>query len=153
MKERSKVVVVLCIALALMFSIIAAYWWSNREPSKPKDVPQSAVFMWAPYDGIPGPRRGWWLHCDQKTTSFWCTVNQVDGTLKYQGEYIPYHIGTEIAATNLRIDAVKSRKFGVWIEHKNIPIIYMQNGEILIPASRYEEGKQILNSEGYGRDH
>jgi hypothetical protein len=40
-----------------------AYWWANTPPSRPRGVPSNAVWLWAPYVGLPGPKRGIWLSC------------------------------------------------------------------------------------------
>jgi hypothetical protein len=154
MRGRAEVGIAVCVAVALLIlGIVGAYWRSNTEPRRPKGVSADAVFLWAPYVGVPGPRRGWWLYCEQKFEgSIWCTVSEIDGATKYEGEFIPYHVGTIIAPDSLKIDPLKSRELGVWIDHKNVPLVYLKNGEILIPASKYDEGRQLLNAEK-ARDH
>jgi len=78
-------IVVVCI-----FGVAGAYWWANTVPSRPKGVSSNAVFLWAPYVGLPGPRRGWWLACSEQIGHTRCTLSGVDGNTEYEGEFIPY---------------------------------------------------------------
>lgn len=149
MTGRTKTAVVLgAVGVVLVLGIIGAYWRSNTVPSKPKGISADAVFLWAPYVGVPGPRRGWWLYCQQKLNGrIWCTVSEIDGATKYEGEFIPYQKGVIAASDVQKIDPIKSRELGVWIDHKNVPLVFLENGEILIPASKYDEGRRLLDSE------
>jgi hypothetical protein len=76
-----------------------------------------------------------------------CTVSEIDGSTKYEGEFIPYHTGVIGVRDALKIDPIKSRQLGVWVDHKNVPLVYLTNGEILIPASNYDEGRQLVDTE------
>jgi hypothetical protein len=149
MTGRARAAVVVGVTgVVLVLGIVGAYWHSNTQPSKPKGISADAVFLWAPYVGVPGPRRGWWLSCRQKLKgSIWCTLSEIDGATKYEGEFIPYQKGVIVASDVLKIDPIKSRELGVWIDHKNVPLVFLENGEILIPASKYDEGRRLLDSE------
>src|SRR5882724_9635294 len=72
-----------------------------------------------------------------------CALSDIDGTLKYEGEFLPYVAG--VAVGKLDIDAEKAREYKIWVGDALVPIVYLKNGEILIPSSRYEEGKRILD--------
>jgi len=74
-------------------------------------------------------------------------VSEIDGATKYEGEFIPYRKGVIVSPDSLKIDPIKSRELGVWIDHKNIPLVFLENGEILISASKYDEGRRLLDSE------
>jgi len=149
MTGRAKTALVLGVTgVVLVLGIVGAYWRSNMEPRKPKGISADAVFLWAPYVGVPGPRRGWWLNCREMLKgSIWCTLSEIDGATKYEGEFIPYKKGVIVASDVLKIDSIKSRELGVWIDHKNVPLVFLKNGEILIPASKYDEGRRLLDSE------
>ncbi len=129
----------------LVFGVVGSYWWANTVPSRPKGVSSNAVFLWAPYVGFPGPRRGWWLACSEQLGHNRCTLSGVDGDVEYEGEFVPYGRKAAIPRDQLSIDAIKTRDHKVWVGEALVPLIYLQNGEVLIPASRYEEGKRLLD--------
>jgi hypothetical protein len=140
--------------LALLFAFVvlvivgmaSSYWWANTVPSRPRGVSREAVFLWAPYVGVPGPRRGWWIVCWKSLGEhIICRESEIDGAAKYEGEFIPYGARSLLAPDSLIIDPVKSRELGVWIDHKNIPLVFLKNGEILIPAAKYEEGRRVID--------
>jgi hypothetical protein len=79
------------ILVVAVTGIATLYWRSNTIPRHPNNVSPSAVFLWAPYVGVPSGRRGWWMACEHKPPQrTWCTLSDVDGTLKYEGEFLPY---------------------------------------------------------------
>jgi hypothetical protein len=53
--------------VSLILIIVGAFWWANTVPGRPKNVAANAVFLWAPYVGLPAPRRGWWLACNRSS--------------------------------------------------------------------------------------
>ncbi|HZE81439.1 MAG TPA: hypothetical protein VE604_11085 [Candidatus Polarisedimenticolia bacterium] len=132
------------ILVVVVTGIAALYWRSNTIPGRPNNVSPSAVFLWAPYVGLPAARRGWWMSCEhQPPQPARCALSDIDGTLKYEGEFLPYVAG--VAVGKLDIDAEKTREYKIWVGDALVPIVYLKNGEILIPSSRYEEGKRILD--------
>jgi hypothetical protein len=97
----------------LIIGVAAAYWWANTVPMHPKGVSPTAVFLWAPYVGFPGPRRGSWIACSEQARQNRCTLNEIDGTIEYEGGFVPYGRKDAINADQLKIDPVKSRDYKV----------------------------------------
>lgn len=132
------------VVAVFIVGVVGAYWWANTVPSRPKGVSSNAVFLWAPYVGFPGPRRGWWLACSEQTGHNRCTLSGVDGNAEYEGEFVPYGRKPAIPADQLRIDPIKTREHKVWVGEALVPLVYLDNGEVLVPASKYEEATQFL---------
>jgi hypothetical protein len=128
----------------LIVGIMLAYWWTARVPSRPRGVRADAVFLWAPAVGLPAPRRGDWLGCWQESGQILCQLNDIDGSLEYKGEFVSYDHKGPTAAKDLRFDSMKTRRDAVWIGEALVPLVYLENGDILIPASKYEEGSRLL---------
>jgi hypothetical protein len=133
------------IVAVLIAGIAGAYWWANTVPSRPQGVSGNAVFLWAPYVGFPGPRRGWWLVCWEADGRNRCQLNGVDGSIEYEGEFVPYRRKGPVPASQLKIDPTKTREHKVWVGDALVPLVYLDNGEILIPTSQYEEGRRLLD--------
>jgi hypothetical protein len=146
MTRREKAVAALAATVMFLITgVVGAYWRANTVPSRPRGVSSNAVFLWAPYVGFPGPRRGWWLACSQQARHTRCTLSGVDGDAEYEGEFVPYNRNAAISADQLRIDAIKTREHKVWIGEALVPLVCLDNGEVLIPASKYEEGTRLLD--------
>jgi hypothetical protein len=138
------------ILVVVITGIAALYWRSNTIPRHPNNVSPSAVFLWAPYVGVPTGRRGWWMACEHKLQQRpWCTLSDVDGTLKYEGEFLPYVEGESLG--KLEIDAEKTREEKIWVGDALVPIVYLKSGDILIPSANYQTGKQVLEKQKKGR--
>lgn len=145
--EKATAAVGLALA-TFAIGIWGAYRWSNTVPRRPKGVRSDAAFLWAPYVGLPAPRRGWWMACwDAGSGHLICKLNNIDGTIEYQGEYIPYGSTTHVAIKSLEIDPIRTRAHKVWIGNALVPLVFLKSGEILIPAASYENGKRLLDQE------
>jgi hypothetical protein len=146
MKAVRKIGIALAaIMFVLLGGVVVSYWWSNTVPRRPKGVSGNAVFLWAPYVGVPGPRRGWWLACWEQSGTDYCRLNRVDGTTDFEGQFVPYHGTRPVPADQLRIDPSKTQENKVWVGDALVPLVYLEGGEILIPASSYEDGKRLLD--------
>jgi hypothetical protein len=132
------------ITALLIAGVVSAYWWAGTVPSRPNMVAANAVFMWAPYLGVPGPRRGSWLLCWENAGHTRCKLSDVDGKTEYEGEFVPYGDKGPLGADQLKIDPEKSRDLKVWVGRALVPLVYLQNGKVLIPANKYEEGRRLL---------
>jgi hypothetical protein len=45
----------------------------------------------------------------------------------------------------LNIESEKTRDNKVWIGSALVPLVFLQNGRVLLPASQYEESRRLLN--------
>jgi hypothetical protein len=129
----------------LIAGVVGVYWWANTVPSRPKGVPTNAVFLWGPNVGFPGPRRGSWLACSEAAGHNRCTLSGIEGDIEYEGEFVPYGRKGSIPASQLKIDQTKTRENGVWVGETLVPLVYLKDGEVLIPASKYAEGALLLD--------
>lgn len=134
----------LTIVVMLILGLVGAYWWAATVPSRPKAVAPNAVFLWAPHVGFPGPRRGWWLSCAEGAGQDHCKLSDVDGNTEYEGGFVPYLSKHSVPVDQLKIDSEKTGEHKLWIGKALVPLVYLENGEILIPASKYQEGVQLL---------
>ncbi len=74
-----------------------------------------------------------------------CKSTMVDGTVLLEDEYLLYGPGHELSADQLKIDLAKTGQ--EYVHAPNgfpTPLIHLQNGDILIPATRYQEGILLL---------
>lgn len=145
--DSSAVYAVAAIIAALTFGLIGTYRLANTIPSRPKGVPGSAVFLWAPPVGFPGlPRRGWWLSCWVQGERDHCSLSDINGNAEYQGDFLRYGDKRSLTQDELQIDSEKTADIEtkLWNGNVFVPIVFLRNGEILIPANLYEDGVRLL---------
>lgn len=137
---------VFAIPILLVVWLLSVWLLANRVPSRPKGVAQNAVFIWAPAVGFPGglPRRGWWLGCREDAGHDRCRLSDIDGRTEYEGEFIRFGDRGAATCNELQLDSSKSGEEKVWVGDVPVPLAYLKNGEVLIPASAYDEGARLL---------
>lgn len=128
-------------------SIVGGYWWSNSTPSRPKSVPPNAVFLRAPATGMPGAPRGQWLACWEVRERDRCRVSSKNGDTEFEDTFITYD-RRAVRNSQLRIDVgPRSKTQLTWLGNGWVPLIQLEDGTLLIPESRYEEGMKIIGRE------
>jgi hypothetical protein len=132
------------VVIVLIIAAFGAFWWAGTVPSRPRGVAADAVFLWAPHVGLPAPKRGWWLACWEDAGHNRCKLSWINGSTEYEGEFIPYGHQGPLAADQLKIDSTKTGEETVWVGVVPVPLVYLENGEVLIPAGKYEEGVRLL---------
>lgn len=147
------------IILLLIVAIKCLYWWADTPPKRPSNVPSDAIWIWALPTGLPSPKRGDRAKCwfDLKQNVNRCRVTCFNGEHDYEGTFLPYEGHAPLPEIELVIDckrtnlaqervglnatSLKSDSPGT----KYIPLIYLRNGEVLIPEKGYESDLQRLD--------
>lgn len=145
LSQKSVYVFVAILAL-LILGLVGAYRLANTIPSRPKGVASNAVFLWAPAVGFPGglPRRGWWLSCWANAGHDRCRLSDVHGNTEYEGEFVLYGDKGSAPTDQLNIEPEKTSDNKVWVGSALVPLVFLHNGKVLIPAAKYEEGARLL---------
>lgn len=154
----------LAIALAsvvgfLAIVVIGAYWWASVPPKRPKSVPPTAAY----YPGLALPfqahKHGEWVNCwfDPKQGVDWCRVTFVDGRLLYEGVFFSYQRHVAVPQGELLIDpeVMSNAQEQVEVDASSqessspglqvVPLVYLRNGEVLIPEKEYGVGKKRID--------
>jgi hypothetical protein len=145
----------ICAALFVLalIAVVGAYWWSNIPPNRSPGLPADAVWLWGPAVGLPAPKRGTWLNCWIATNAgapgqFHCKTTDKSGRQLYEGVFLPYKQEGLISQSELIIDTeqMQRNRQAVLVDGELVPIIYLKNGNILIPSAKYEDGKKLLSA-------
>jgi len=130
-------------------AIVGAYWWSNVPPSRPKGLMANSVWVWAPFVGLPGPKRGVWIGCSKEGRKgpCLCQITDKDGRTEYAGPFLSYK--GSVPESDLAINAEETQAHrmeqGVFMNETLVPLVYLKNGDILIPEARYDHVKLLLD--------
>jgi hypothetical protein len=145
-----KAIVLLLSLIGLLFlAISGAYWWSNVPPRRPQGVSASAVFLWTGHLGLPSPKHGTWIECwtDAASKVNKCRLTEMDGRSGYEGVFIADTDKSPVPESDLRIKAEPTSDKTNWIRLDGLrgaPLVFLQDGTVLIPQERYQEGAARL---------
>lgn len=144
----------------LLIGLLKLYsWWANIPPAKPANMPSTAGYYGGLATPFPASKRGDWVNCwfDSKQNVDRCRVTFVDGRLLYEGTYLPYHGQAPVPQEELVIDSKTMNRAQEQVEVNAssqessepgiqvIPLVYLRNGEVLIPEKAYGAGKKQLD--------
>ncbi|OJV43323.1 MAG: hypothetical protein BGO25_08225 [Acidobacteriales bacterium 59-55] len=145
----SKLVIFLLGCVAFLIVVAGAYWWANVPPERPSDVSAKAVFLWAGHLGLPAPKHGTWIECwtDESAMTNRCRLTAMDGTRSYEGEFVPSEGESPVSQGDLRIKAEPTSDTTHWVRIEGMhgaPLVFLENGTVLIPKDAYAEGAAKL---------
>ncbi|MFZ3215490.1 MAG: hypothetical protein WA192_05450 [Candidatus Acidiferrales bacterium] len=155
-----KIAYTLGVAVAILFIAIAgAFWWAGTPPRHPSNVPSTAAYFPGLALGLPAPKHGAWVSCwyDAGQSVDRCRIFSVDGVVIYEGVFVPYKGQVAVPQGDLLIDSQVMAKAQEQVEVNAaapnstvklwafVPLVFLRNGQILIPAQSYESGKRRLD--------
>lgn len=141
-----------------ILSLVGIYAWYNTAPRRPRTVSPTAVY----YEGLAEPfkveQHGIWVICwfDQVANVDKCRNSAFDGRLVYEGVYVPYNSRNPIPQAELIIASKTMNEAQEDVEvfatneesskpgFYGIPLIYLENGNILIPKKALKEANARL---------
>jgi hypothetical protein len=154
---------VLWIAGVMVFVLVGLLvfnsWWFSFPPPRPVDVPTNAVYFVLSAVPFPASKSGDWITCwfDSGQKADRCRVMFTDGRLRYEGIYRPYRSKTPFVGSELSIDSKRMGKSHMPVEVQAssndssdpgvqfVPVVYLLNGDVLIPENNYAVGKEQLD--------
>ena len=135
----------------LMLGLAAAMiWWTSRTPRRPREVSPRALYIErgvVPFKLSSTP--GDWLDCwfEEREHLDCCKLTDERGKLEFQDVFLPYEGQSALPEDKLVFDTRRTGHLwtGSYEKGTRIPIVYLTNGEILLPRSEYEKAKQIVD--------
>ena len=123
------------IAIPLMLYCAACNWSDQPvllEHRRPPSVPSDAVLVQLAKGGV-------WQHCEVEasTGKDRCQIFNWRGGLLYDEIFLPYDQGPSVTTSDLRIPRYVPAVGPDWV--------CLENGRILLPASRFDELKAFLD--------
>jgi hypothetical protein len=117
----------------LLLAIAALLWWYFEVlPHRPDEVPKAAipVLVMGGYD---------WAYCwvDKRENVDRCKIFNRGGDVLFDEIFLPYRGGKPVPAADLKIKRDQGVSGGQWIE--------LENGVILVPKSRHDRVREIID--------
>jgi hypothetical protein len=134
---------------ALTLAFFTLMWLGSRIPKRPANISDSGIFIERGSVPFKLSTHGDWLDCwqDVRTNTAQCRLTNEKGILKFEGTFLSYETRAAIPAAELKIDSTRTGHLWLGVTTGNIPfpIIFLQNGTILLPESDYEKAKKVVD--------
>jgi len=121
-------------------------WWTARPPARPANMPANGIYIETgivPFKLRSTP--GTWVGCwyDSTDHSDHCRITDENGKLKYEDIFLPYEGQAPILQSALIFDSRTGHLWtGSYEKGIRVPVIYLTDGQILLPKTDFEEIKR-----------
>jgi len=143
------VVALLIVVVTGLTCLVLRLYWASSIPARPRTLPANAIWVPAPPVPFDLERRGDWLSCwvDRQQKVNRCRVSDCGGATKYEGDLLPLSGAGPIPEQRLRLKPVTTTmELWMWSDSakRDVPIVRLTDGTVLLPANGYEELKRRL---------
>jgi hypothetical protein len=145
-RKLSRVIVGTVIILAAF-----ALWWVGHKPRRPRTVSSNALYVLPNNVPFRLHKTGYWLECwfDQHENDDRCKLSDENGNGAFEDVFLPCVGQTPLPQSEL---AFKRLTGDTWTQSPdgriNVPVVYLDNGQILLSRSLYAEAKQEVYCSG-----
>ena len=134
-------------AAAIALLLIAGgvfLWWAGRAPAKPANMPANAIYIETAITPFKiGTTPGTWLGCwyDRNDNADHCRLTDEKGNMKLEDTFLPYSGRGSFPQSALTFDTRRTEHLwtGSYEKGIHVPVIYLANGQMLLPESVFEE--------------
>jgi hypothetical protein len=137
------------VALTVFVAFLILAWWGSRLPKRPANVSSKGAFLEVGIVPFKFSTHGDWLACwkDDRANMDRCKYTDEKGAVYFEDFVLPYEGVSPVPEEALVIDTERTKNFHYGVTDKNIrfPLIFLQNGQILLPQSDYEWGKKNVD--------
>lgn len=133
-------------ALGVMVILFVVFlWWTGLPPRRPASVSSSALHFEPNNVPFTLHKTGYWLDCwfDESANIDRCKLTDVRGAALFEDEFLPCDGQAPLSQRDLVFDARRTGYTwtGSYEKGISVPVIYLANGQILLPRSAYAEAK------------
>jgi hypothetical protein len=126
-------------------------WWAGHKPRRPHTVSSNALYVLPNNVPFKLHKTGYWLECwfDQHENVDRCKLTDANENGAFEDVFLPCVGQTPLPQSEL----VFNRRTGdTWTQSRdervNVPVVYLDNGQILLSRRLYAEAKQQVYCSG-----
>ena len=142
---------------AFFLVFLTLMWWGSHIPKRPSNISASGIFIERGSVPFKISMHGDWLDCweDVGTNTDHCRLTDEGGVLKFEDVFLPYDARAVIPQAQLQIDRNRTGHLwmGVAAQNVSLPIVFLQNGAILLPQSEFQKAKKVVDFWVNGRSN
>jgi hypothetical protein len=147
--RKANVRVALGLVATIFIVVLFLMQRGTRVPPRPANISSRGVFLEVGVVPFKLSTHGDWLECwkDDAANMNRCRYTDEKGAVYFEDFVLPYEGVSPVPAGELVIDPVRTGSFHYGVTDKNLrfPLIFLRNGQILLPQSDYEWGKQTVD--------
>ena len=131
----------------MMFLLaVVVLWWTGRPPRRPTSLSSNALHFEPNNVPFTLHQTGYWLDCwlDEHANTDRCKLTDVKGNALFEDVFLPCEGGSPVPKSDLVFDERPTGYSwtGSYEKGISVPVIFLANGQILLPRSIYEEAKK-----------
>jgi hypothetical protein len=139
-KKFSRVVLGTVIILA-----VGVLWWLGHKPRRPRTVSSNALYVLPNNVPFTLHKTGYWLDCwfDEHANIDRCKLTDENGNGAFEDVFLPCVGQTPLPQRELVFNTLRTGSVWTLSPDKgiNAPVVYLENGQLLLPQSLYAEAK------------
>lgn len=123
--------------VAVLGAIVARIQWANSVPSRPKNLPTTAIWIPAPPAPLDFSPRGYWLACslDAVRNVDRCELTDYKGHPSFEADYLPVAGPGPVPEARLHLKPLSSTtELWVPVGQETVPVAHLEDGTVLVPA-------------------
>jgi hypothetical protein len=146
MRGNKHIVAAIC---AITLLTAAVFVWANRPKPRPNSVSSNAIHIEKVHSPFTFRETGYWLDCwfDASEGVDRCKLTDQNGNVVFEDVFLPYEGKSPIPQSALIFDfrRIGSGWVGSYEKNISVPVIYLENHQILLPRAAYNESKQAVD--------
>ena len=131
-------------AVVVLVAVVLS--WAGRPPQRPHGVSPNALHVEPNNVGFTLHKKGYWLDCwfDKDANVDRCRLTNAKGTGLFEDAFLPCVGQTPLPQSELVLNARWTGNTWTQSQDKriNVPVVFLENGQILLPRSLYTEARQ-----------
>ena len=133
--------------------VLSAYalWWAGHKPRRPHTVSSNALYVLPNNVPVRLHKTGYWLECwfDQRENVDRCKVTDENGSGSFEDVFLPCVGQTPLPQSELVFNRLTGDTWTLSRDKRvNVPVVYLDNGQIFLSRSLYAEAKQEVYCSG-----
>ena len=142
------VLIVVALVLAVIFGLMVR---ASTVPPKPDGLSPRAIYVEQLHVPFQLTRNADWLDCwfDEHENVDRCKMTDLRGRTEFEDVFLPLPGRKPAPSDRLQFDThltgsvlTSANTNGRWVF---VPIVFLQDGTVLIPQSRYDQGVRVLH--------
>lgn len=136
-------------AVLMIAALLVALWRAGRPPQRPPNLSTNALYIERGVVPFKLSNGGEWLDCwfDEREHVARCKLTNMNGWSEFEDVFLPYSGQAPVLPADLGLDRrrIGNSWGGTYEKGTHYPIIYLTNGDILLPRSEYEKAKRTVS--------
>jgi hypothetical protein len=134
---------------AFLIYIVGIMWWAGEPPPRPAFMSARALYFEPAAVPFSMHKTGNWIDCrfDEQQSVNRCVLADPWGKTLFEDVFVPYEGSSPVPEAELVFDTRQTGSLWTYSRQhgRAFPIIYLKNGQILLPRGEYESGKETVD--------